>query len=147
MNAVNPVINHNQENLVEGTIVQEQRLQFIEEFNQPNIPYQPQFEETQPRREIPQPKEEDKDQDKEENLSKNPRLPLKFIPIIVAVIGSIGIGIFYFYNTSVKTAEKNESSQTINQGKPLEALKKIENLSNNGDFAGCIIEAQKVSTE
>ncbi|MGB3637116.1 MAG: serine/threonine-protein kinase [Rivularia sp. (in: cyanobacteria)] len=145
LNAVNPVINHNQENLVEGTIVQEQRLQFIEEFNQQNIPYQPQFEETQPRREIPQPKEEDKDQDKEENLSKNPRLPLKFIPIIVAVIGSIGIGIFYFYNTSVKTADKNESSQTINQGKPLEALKKIEILSNNGDFAGCIIEAQKVS--
>jgi serine/threonine-protein kinase len=132
-NAVNPVVNNNRENLIEGTIVQPQRQQFIKEVNQQNIEYQPRIEKTgvQPRREIQQPKEEEKDREEnqEENFSKNPRLPLKFIPIMIAGIGVVGIGIFYsFYSSN-----------------PPQALEKIESFSNNGDFAGCIKEAQKVS--
>ncbi|NJO59767.1 MAG: serine/threonine protein kinase [Richelia sp. RM2_1_2] len=126
-NTVNPVVNNNREHLIEITIVQPQRQQFIKEVNQQNIDYQPRIEETgvQPRKEIQQPKEQE--EDREENLTKNPRLPLKFIPIIIAGIGVVGIGIFFYYF--------NES---------LQSLKKIESLSNNGNFAGCITEAQKV---
>lgn len=153
-NILSSVVNNNSENLIEGTIVQQQKQQYVKEVNQQNIPYQPQFEEAnlQPRREIKQLKEEEKD--KEENLTKNPKLPLKFIPLIIAVIGAIGIGasVLYYFNSSTKTTiitdnnhQNNNNEGNFNPEKPSSTLiKEIESLSNSGDFTGCIIEAQKV---
>ena len=145
-NALNTIVNSNSENLVEGTTFQQKRQQIVVE-NQPNIPAQIPIEQTdsQPR------KEEQYSVEEEKELIPNRRLPLKFIPLIIAGIGVVGTGIFYVLNlrnqdTKIVVSPK-ASSSTIesNQGKPSSALiTEIESLYKSGDFAGCIVKAQEV---
>ncbi len=142
LSAVNPVVSSNQESLVEETIFQQPKHQFVEEVNQNDIPYQPQLEKTdiQDKKEIILQREKENKQE----LKEKSKFPIKLTSIIIAGIGVAGIGVFYYLN--LPNDINHESSQTINQNQPSPALQKIESLSKGGDFSGCIIEAQKVST-
>lgn len=121
-NAANALGTNSGENLVEGTIAQVHRQQPLEIDTQPNVYYPPQVDETDvqsiPNSRSPQEVES-------ESSSKKSRLPTKLILSV-----SIGIGVFgviISYNFIL----------------PWFALQKIEALSKNGDFIGCINQAYK----
>lgn len=120
LNAANALGTNSGENLVEGTIAQVYRQPILASVNKPNVYYPPQVDETDvqsiPNLRSPQKVES-------ESSSKKSRLPIKLALSISIGIGVFGLIVSYYFIL------------------PWFALQKIENLSKNGDFIGCIHKA------